>query len=135
MVLKRTIEDVPQSQVFRAVFLRRISNFGLRGQEEQVKFLARAASVVVLAILLSGSVHAAALIFDETLVPEMIRISANDFEYGLSINGVLFQSGLGNPAVGDFPETDPIAFLGAWINPSGGSGIRTIYLIEAGTID
>jgi hypothetical protein len=45
---------------------------------------------------------------------ESITVSANDFEGGLSIDGTLFQSGLGHPATGTFGES--LTYSGSWID-------------------
>ena len=90
------------------------------------------ASTVAL-ILSAGAVRGAALNFNDTLTSELVQITANDFEGGLSINGTSFQSGLNNPASGNFSEATAITFSGSWVNPSGGSASRTIWLVEQGT--
>ena len=84
-------------------------------------------------ILAAGFLHGASLTFDDTLTSELVRVSAGQFEGGISINGTLFETGLGsNTAL--FPETAPITFSGSWINPAGGSApTTTIYLVESGT--
>src|SRR5262245_5264661 len=82
-------------------------------------------TVTALSLLAPASVRAAFFYIDDTLTTEQIQISANDFEQGLSINGVLFQQGLGSPASALFPEGNaaggPIVynFQGSWLNPSG----------------
>jgi hypothetical protein len=90
-------------------------------------------SALLMSVFLLGpnAARAAALIFDDTSPNETITIAANDFEGGLTINGVAFQQGLNNPATGIFPETGPISFSGRWID----NGLtqptsRTIYLLE-----
>jgi PEP-CTERM motif len=65
------------------------------------------------ALLLTAPVaKAAAFFIDDT--SETITVSADDFENGLSINGVLFQSGLGHPATGTFGES--LTYSGSWID-------------------
>jgi hypothetical protein len=77
--------------------------------------------VAALSLLAPASVRAAFFSIDDTLPTDIIRMTANDFEGGLSIQGVLFQQGTNNPAVGDFPEGNaagqPIvySFQGSWI--------------------
>jgi hypothetical protein len=91
--------------------------------------------VAALSFVATGSLWAASLTFDDTAPPpnETITVSANDFEFGLALNGSAFQSGLNNLAVTvpPLPETGPIGFTGTWITggqqgPVGG----TIYLVE-----
>src|SRR2546426_173310 len=80
-------------------------------------------------LLAPNAVRGAALVFDDTSPNETITIFANDFEFGLSINGQPFQQGLNNPASGTFPETGPISFSGSWIDLGQTQpGSRTIYL-------
>jgi hypothetical protein len=73
-----------------------------------------------LALLKPASALAAAFVIDDTLPTELIRFSADDFEFGLSLDGQPFQSGLRNPASVDLPEADaggsPIVhdFDGIW---------------------
>ena len=94
-----------------------------------------ATGALMMAILwMSPAVQAAALIFDDTNPNETITVSANDFEFGLDINGVLFQQGLNNPASAVFPESaGAISFDGSW-NTAGSlangviSGI--VYFVE-----
>ena len=77
-------------------------------------------TVTALSLLAPASVRAGAFFIDDTLTTEQIRFSANDFEGGLFLNGVLFQQGLNNPASANFPEAaagNPIIynFQGSWI--------------------
>ena len=77
--------------------------------------------VAALSLLVPVSARAAALLIDDTLTTDQIVFSANDFEGGLSLDGVLFQQGTNNPAVATLPEADvngnPIVhnFDGTWI--------------------
>ena len=103
-----------------------------------MKRTGRLAAAVALAFGLSALApnvaRAAFLSFDDTNPNETVTVTANDFEFGLSVLGVPFQIGLGSPATGAFSEAAPIAFSGSWIAPGGiGAGARTIFLIEPGT--
>ena len=95
--------------------------------------LSKLYAVIALSLGLCTQAGAAALVFDDRNPNDLIRVTANDFERGLSINGSAFQSGLGSPASGDFSEATPLNFHGSWIDlGQSGSGSRTIYLVEAG---
>ena len=95
--------------------------------------LSKLYAVIALSLGLCTQAGAAALIFDDSNPNDLVRVTANDFERGLSINGSAFQSGLGSPASGDFSEATPLNFHGSWIDlGQSGSGSRTIYLVEAG---
>src|SRR5258706_10003812 len=59
-----------------------------------------------LTLLAPASARAAAFFIDDTLTTEQIRFTANDFEGGLSLDGQLFQQGLGNPNTADLLEAD-----------------------------
>jgi hypothetical protein len=61
-----------------------------------------------------GAATAAFLSFDDTRPDDLIQVSANDFERGLSVNGVVFQQGLGSPQSALFSEQNPITFTGSW---------------------
>src|SRR4051812_47292759 len=85
-----------------------------------------------LSLVAPGSLWAAALVIDDSNPNETITVSANDFEFGLFLNGNLFQQGLNNPAQSTFPETGPVAFTGIWVTfDQQGPVDRTIYLIES----
>jgi hypothetical protein len=93
-----------------------------------------------LALLTPASALAAAFTIDDTLVNELIRFSANDFEGGLTLDGQLFQQGNGNPNSVDVPEADgngnPIVhnFDGLWI--TGGEALPPtlqVAFLEPGT--
>jgi len=87
--------------------------------------------LTVLVISPSG-MNAAFLSLTDTNANDTILVSANDFEFGLSINGVPFQQGLGNPASGTFPETNSLTFSGQWLDQGATTpGAHTIYLVEA----
>jgi PEP-CTERM motif len=81
----------------------------------------------------NGSLWAAALNFDDTAVNDTITVSANDFEFGSTLNGNPFQQGLNNPASAVLKESDgAITFTGTWI--TGGAqpqDSQTVYLIES----
>ena len=95
--------------------------------------LSKLYAVIALSLGLCTQAGAAALIFDDINPNNLVRVTANDFEGGLSVNGSPFQSGLGNPASGDFSEANALNFQGRWIDlGQSGSGSRTIYLVEAG---
>lgn len=81
--------------------------------------------------LVPSSVFAAAISIDDTAVNDTITVGANDFEYGLSLNGALFQQGLNNPASVTLPETTALGFHGTWITiGQQPADARTIYLVE-----
>ena len=106
--------------------MKRFLNFGC------VNLLATGA--LMMAILwMSPAVQAAALIFDDTNPNETITVSANDFEFGLNINGVPFQQGLNNPASAVFPEADgKISFVGEWETPGVNPNlVDRIYFVES----
>ena len=69
------------------------------------------AAAVALAFA-APAAKAAAFFIDDTA--ETTTVSANDFEFGLSIDGAAFQSGLGNPATGTFGES--FSYSGSWID-------------------
>ena len=95
--------------------------------------LSKLYAVMALSLGLCTQAGAATLIFDDINPNNQVTVTANDFERGLSVNGSLFQSGLGSPASGNFSEATPLNFRGSWIDLGGsGSGSRTIYLVEAG---
>ena len=77
--------------------------------------------VAALSLLAPVSARAAAFIIDDTLPTEQIVFTANDFEFGLTLDGTLFQQGTNNPAAATLPEADgngnPIVhhFDGTWI--------------------
>jgi len=81
----------------------------------------------------NGPLWAAALNFDDTAANDTITVSANDFEFGSSLNGQPFQQGLNNPASALLKESDgAITFTGTWI--TGGlqpQDSQTVYLIES----
>jgi hypothetical protein len=85
------------------------------------RFTCALLGVTALSFLAPAFAHAAAFFIDDTLTTEQIRFTANDFEGGLSLNGVSFQQGTNNPAVATLPEADatgnPIVhnFDGSWI--------------------
>lgn len=94
----------------------------------------KAGVLLLSALLLTPSAaRAGFLSIDDSLANETIVISANDFENGLSINGVSFQSGLGIPATMTIPETTtPITFSGSWIDEGASTpGHHIVYLVEA----
>jgi hypothetical protein len=73
--------------------------------------------VAVVSFLTVSPAKAAFLGIDDFSIEGIVRFSLNDFEGGFSINGVLVQQGLGNPATVDVPENGiPIAFSGSWID-------------------
>jgi len=88
--------------------------------------------IAALSFLAPGSIRAAAIFIDDTNPNEILTVTANDFEGGLLLNGVLFQQGLHNPATGTFPETDALNFSGTWITDNQQGPVdRTIFLIES----
>jgi hypothetical protein len=92
--------------------------------------------VAAIFFLAPGSLWAAAINIDDTSPNETITITANDFEFGLNLNGALFQQGLGNPATVTLPEDAVgLSFSGEWITfNQQGPVDRTIYLIESPAI-
>jgi hypothetical protein len=89
---------------------------------------------VVAAVSLLGpqAAWAAAIRIDDTSPSETITISANDFENGFTVNGVLIQQGLNNPGSITIPESGgEVTFHGEWIDLGQSTpGSRTIYLVE-----
>ena len=85
------------------------------------RFTCALLGVTALSFLAPASAHAAAFLIDDTLATDQIVFSANDFEGGLTLDGVPFQQGTNNPAVATLPEADvngnPIVhdFDGMWI--------------------
>ena len=85
------------------------------------RFTCALLGVAALSLLAPVSARAAAFLIDDTLATDQIVFSANDFEGGLSLDGVSFQQGNNNPAVATLPEADvngnPIVhdFDGSWI--------------------
>lgn len=81
----------------------------------------------------SATVNAAAFTIDDTSPNETLTYSMNDWEGGFSLNGVLVQQGLNNPASLTFPETDtPDSFTGTWItNGAQGQVSGSVYLVES----
>ena len=95
--------------------------------------LSKLYAVIALSLGLCTQAGAAALTFDDTNPNHLITVSANDFEFALTVNGSPFQLGLNNPASGDFSEANPLNFRGRWKDRGqSGSGSRTIYLVQAG---
>jgi len=89
--------------------------------------------IAALSVAAPGSLWAAALSFDDTAANDTITVSANDFEFGSSLNGQPFQQGLNNPASALLKESyGAITFSGTWI--TGGQqpqDSQTVYLIES----
>src|SRR6478752_4565954 len=85
------------------------------------RFTCALLGATALSFLAPASAHAAAFFIDDTLATDQIVFSANDFEGGLSLDGVAFQQGNNNPAVATLPEADlngnPIVhnFDGRWL--------------------
>ena len=95
--------------------------------------LSKLYAAMALSLGLCTQAGAAALIFDDINPNNLVTVTANDFEGGLSVNGSLFQSGLGSPASGNFSEANALNFHGRWVDLGlSGSGSRTIYLVQAG---
>ncbi len=89
-------------------------------------------SIILSAALLAPlAANAAFFSIDDTRPDETIFITANDFESGLSVNGLPFQVGLNSPSSGIFTEASPISFDGQWITPGFVANFnRTIYFVE-----
>ena len=85
------------------------------------RFTCALLGATALSFLAPASAQAAAFIIDDTLPTEQIVFTANDFEFGLTLDGNLFQQGTNNPAAATLPEADgngnPIVhhFDGTWI--------------------
>jgi len=86
------------------------------------------------ALTIPQSPKAAFLAIDDTSPQEIIIVSANDFEGGLTVNGGLLQQGLQNPATATFDETlNGISFVGRWLAPGGvAPGSRVVVFVEPG---
>ena len=112
-----------------------MSTFTFRTLAIRVSTPRLAASIAMLCavlLLAPNPVSAAAISIDDTSPAEVITISANDFEFGFSVNGAQIQVGLNNPGSITVPETGTVTFDGTWIAPGGdGTVVRTIYLVES----
>lgn len=89
---------------------------------------------LALALLFGAGVgaHAADITFDVTSGDGSLTISANDFEQGISANGMQFQSGLSNPQSTTILGPAATSISGTWLGGPGTGGIsRTIYLVSA----
>jgi hypothetical protein len=86
-----------------------------------IRFNVALLGAAALSVLAPASARAAAFFIDDTLPTDNIVFTANDFEFGLTLDGILFQQGTNNPAVATLPEGDgngnPIVhqFDGSWI--------------------
>jgi hypothetical protein len=93
------------------------------------------AACVCAAVLFAGSSAAKAAAFnidDRAEDPAAIGIFANDFEYGLSIDGTLFQQGTHNPASGSVAG-ESFSFAGEWFDAGQSTPLtRTVYFVEPG---
>ncbi|MBC7772037.1 MAG: hypothetical protein H7210_06055 [Pyrinomonadaceae bacterium] len=83
------------------------------------------------AVSLAGGVaQGAAFVLDSTNAPGSINVFANDFEFGMAINGNPFQSGLFSPAQADFPGPG-LTFNGHFIdNGTTPPLTRTVYFVD-----
>ena len=81
-----------------------------------------------------GVANASSFVVDDRAEdPAPIGVFANDFEFGLTINGNLFQQGLNNPASGTSPG-ESLTFDGRWIDLGQSIPlVRTVYFVEPGT--
>jgi len=82
--------------------------------------------------------QAAFLIINDTIWADpYINISVGDFEGGFSVNGNQIQQGIGTTASATIDEAlGEITFHGSWMDlGASGSGTRTIYMIEEGTLN
>lgn len=80
----------------------------------------------------ASSVQAAVVIFDDT-VPGEITVTADDYEFGSTLNGNAFQVGLGNTAVSTIAGEGPVTFAGSWIDEGlTATESRTVYFVDAG---
>src|ERR1043166_275404 len=108
--------------------------------KSNVGIMGKTALVAVLSVFLATPNGAQAAFFhieDTDDVNETITVTANDFEFGLTLNGAPFQGGLGNPVSRTFNEADgPITFDGSWIGIGPGGQVvprsATVYFIEEG---
>jgi hypothetical protein len=84
--------------------------------------------------LLSLKTQAAKLTIEDGS-DDKIKISADDFTGGLSVNGTLVQTGLGNPGSLTVSETTAFTFRGIWELPPRSTALvetsATIYFVEA----
>lgn len=86
------------------------------------------------AVVAPSASHAGFFSIDDTLPGDVLKVSANDFEGGLFINGAPFQHGLHSPAEGIFPESAPLHFSGSWIDLGASTpGGHTVIFREAGS--
>jgi hypothetical protein len=86
---------------------------------------------LAVSLLSTEAVQAAAIGFDDTNPNDTITLTVNDFEGGFSVNGTLIQQGTQNPATLVLKETDPLNFVGRWIDLGQTPPTqRTIYLVE-----
>ena len=96
-----------------------------------MKILKTTAIAGLAALTIPQSPKAAFLSIDDTSPDEVIIVRANDFEFGLSVNGNPFQQGLNNPATGTFDENlNGINISGSWIVPGATGGGLTSKLLS-----
>lgn len=96
------------------------------------KIMKKVLSIAFLYALMAPLGWSAYLVFNDTAPDNTITVEANDWEYGLSINGNLFQSGLSNYASLTLPEGSPITFNGSWTSLGQQSSFsRTVYFVKS----
>jgi hypothetical protein len=84
------------------------------------RFICALLGASALSFLAPAFAHAAAFFIDDTRADDNILFSANDFENGITINGLLLQQGLSNPGSLLLPEADATGnamrfdFSGTW---------------------
>lgn len=90
------------------------------------------AAFIAAVVSTSGLALGAGIDVDDRNAPGPIEVRANDFEYGLDVNGSAFQGGLDNPAIGSFPGGS-LTFFGEFIdNGDTLPHSRTVYFVGAG---
>ena len=113
----------------------------LGGKEAKAMSLRRlpqfvsALAALALCAMLASSAHAAAISIADTA--DTITVSACDFEFGFSVNGIqMGPCGVGAGGSLSFPEANgPVTFNGTWTYSAPADNLnftRTIYLVEAG---
>jgi uncharacterized protein (TIGR03382 family) len=99
-------------------------------------FGGRFAGACLAAAAATGAAQGAAFNIDDRDPNEgPIIVSANDFEFGLSINGAPFQVGLNNFQIAPFAG-ESLSFDGQFIDNGDTAPLsRTVYFIEPGTLN
>lgn len=88
-------------------------------------------AMAAIALFAVAKANAAIIAIDDTVFGQ-ITITANDFEGGLNVDGMPFQSGLGSPSMATIPGEGPVLFQGSWIDLGANqAGMRTVYFVES----